>query len=197
MDMQTTKNVSMEATRTRGRATAGDIGDERQEVIGGELVWKAAPTFDHGDIQGALCGRLIGFRGYGRPGGWWLGTAIEIELAPYEVYLPDISGWRIERVPERPRGKPVRTAPDWVCEILSPSTASRDLGHKQRNYHLARVRHYWVVDPGRQMLKVFRWREDCYELTMAARVGETVGIEPFDAISLDLSDIFGQASPEP
>lgn len=185
------------ATRRAHPATAADIQDERQEVVGGELMWKAAPTFDHGDLQAALCGRLIGFRGYGRPGGWWLGTEVEVELAPHEVYLPDIAGWRIERVPDRPRGKPVRVAPDWVCEILSPSTASRDLGHKQRNYHLARVGHYWVVDPDHQLLEVFRWREAGYELAMAAAVGDTVGGEPFDAISLDLSDIFGRTPGTP
>jgi Uma2 family endonuclease len=183
----------MASTRARGRATAADIEDERQEVVGGELVWKAAPTFDHGDLQGAIFGHLVGFRGYGRPGGWWLGTEVEVELGPHEVYLPDIVGWRMERVPDRPRGKPVRVAPDWVCEILSPSTASRDLGHKQRNYHLARVGHYWVVDPDQQSLTVFRWREASYEVAMSARVGDTVGVEPFDAISLDLSNIFGRA----
>ena len=186
----------MTTLRARGGATAGDIQDERQEVVSGQLIWKAVPTFEHGEIQATLCGRLIGFRGYGRPGGWWLGTEIEVELAPQEVYLPDISGWRIERVPERPRGKPVRTAPDWVCEILSASTASRDLGYKRRNYHQAGVGHYWVVDPERQLLQVFRWRQDGYALALSARAGETVGVEPFDAISLDLSDLFGRAPGE-
>jgi hypothetical protein len=58
-------------------------------------------------------------------------------LAPHEVYLPDIAGWRLTRVPEQPRERPVRTAPDWVCEILSPSTADRDTGHKPRTCHEA------------------------------------------------------------
>jgi Uma2 family endonuclease len=85
----------------------------------------------------------------------------------------------------------VRAAPDWVCATLSPSTASRDLGHKRRYYHLAHVGHYWVVDPERQLLEVFRWREQGYELAVSASAGETIGVEPFDTVSLDLADLFG------
>lgn len=100
---------------------------ERHEIVGGELVQKASPTFEHGSAQGSVFVALRDFRGRGGcPGGWWLGTEVEIELAAHEVYLPDVSGWRIERVTDSPSGRPVRMVPDRVCEVLSPSTAGRD-----------------------------------------------------------------------
>jgi Uma2 family endonuclease len=140
----------MATPHARGTATAADIVDERHEVIRGELVPKEAASFEHGSTQQALGAALDGFRGRaraGRPGGWWLGTEVEVELEAHEVYVPDVAGWRIDRVPEAPSGKPVRIAPDWVCEVLSPSTMRRDRGHKQRTYHRAGIGHYWLVEP--------------------------------------------------
>jgi len=141
-------------------------------------------------IAGALYG-FWGRDGRGRPGGWWLGTEAEIELAPHEVYLADVASWRVERVPQPPSGRPVRIAPDWVCEILSPSTAARDLGVKQRGYHRGHVGHYWIISPVERTLQVLRWTERGYLVAMAAGPGEVVRAEPFEAIELDISDIFG------
>lgn len=180
--------------------TAADLAAlERHEIVAGELVQKASPSFSHGSVQIALGGLLLGFRGpgrAGRPGGWWLGSEVEVELAANEVYLPDIAGWRIARLPEPPRERPVRVAPDWVCEILSPSTASRDVGHKLRTYHRARVGHYWVAHPAEQLVQVHRWQEAGYRLVLAAGAGELVRAEPFDAIELDIGDVFGQPARE-
>jgi Uma2 family endonuclease len=179
--------------------TAAALEDlERHEVVGGELVQKASPSFDHGSIQGSVFAALRDFRGRGgRPGGWWLGTEVEIELATHEVYLPDVAGWRIKRVSDPPRGRPVPIAPDWVCEVLSPSTAGRDLGHKRRIYHQARVGHYWVVEPLNHTLTVYRWQDAGYLLALAAVPGDIVRPEPFDAIELDVGDIFGMPAREP
>ena len=86
----------MQPSPVKRLATAADIADlERHEVVGGEIVEKAAPSFEHGDTQGAVYASLFGFRGSGgdgRPGGWWLGTEVEIELDSNDVYLPDIAG---------------------------------------------------------------------------------------------------------
>lgn len=189
--------AAMPATlRPHGSATAADLADlEHHEVVGGELTEKAAPSFAHGWVQNRLGGALYGFGGRGggagRPGGWWLGTEVEIELEPHEVYLPDIAGWRIDRVPEPPRSRPVRIAPDWICEILSPSTAARDIGHKRQTYHRARVGHYWVADPINHTIAMYGWREAGYVLAMAAGAGEVVRAEPFAAIELDIGDLFG------
>lgn len=191
---------AMASPRRHGTATAADLVDmEHHEVVGGELVEKTAPSGEHGTVQYGLGGLLFGFHGPGggeSPGGWWLGTEIEVELEAHEVYLPDIAGWRIERMPEPPRGRPVRVVPDWVCEVLSPSTAARDLGWKLHAYHRARVGHYWVVDPANQALTVYRWQEGGYVPVLAAGADDVVRAEPFDApdldIGFDIGRIFGR-----
>ena len=101
-------------------------------MIRGAIVEKAAPSFDHGDALSALAEILKPSfqRGRGGPGGWWIASAVEIELEPHEVYVPDVVGWRRARVPERPSGRPISIRHDWIAEVLSPSNAERDLGDK-------------------------------------------------------------------
>ena len=177
-------------------ATAADLATfERHEIVAGTIVQKASPSFEHGDSQGTIFGSLMGFRGRGggnRPGGWWFATEVEVEFETHEVYVPDIAGWRRDRVPKRPSGRPVRIRPDWVCEILSPSTASRDMGVKQQTFHKCGVGHYWIVDPKNETLTVFRWDPNGYVIAMAAGPGDRSRAEPFEAIELDIGTIFGR-----
>ena len=193
-----------------GSATAADLaalpGDARAEVIAGVVEPKAAPSYEHGDAQSAIAYSLRGpFHrgggGGGAPGGWWLGTEVEIELETHEVYVPDLVGWRRDRVSERPSGRPVRIRPDWVCEIISPSTASRDRVLKHRVFHRSGVPHYWIVDPDAKTLAVHRWRDDGYLVVLTAGADDPrVRAEPFDAIELPLAVIFGadpDADPAP
>jgi Uma2 family endonuclease len=187
----------MENSPGHGLATAADIVDDHHEVVRGELVRKASPSFEHSEVQWAIAHALGGFRGRSRPGrlgGWWLGTEVEIELATHDVFQPDLAGWRIDHVPERPRGKPVRITPDWVCEVLSPSTMKRDLGHKLHTYHRARVGHYWVAEPIGEVLSVYRWHETGYLLVLSAVPGDIVRAEPFDTIEMDIAEIFDAES---
>jgi Uma2 family endonuclease len=186
-------------TKKTGHATAADLAAlDRHEVVGGVVHEKAAPTAEHGRTQLTLSHFLFPFdrRGGGRPGGWWIMTEVEIELETHEVYLPDVSGWRRDRVPACPTGRPVRIRPDWVCEILSPSTAARDLGHKLRSFHKAGVGHYWVVDPEHQTLTVHRWHPDGYLVALTAGRGETVRAEPFEAAEIPVGYLFGEEPAE-
>lgn len=163
------------------------------EVIGGAMVEKAAPTFEHGDAQGSII-ELIKSpyqRGRGGPGGWWIAPEVEIELAEHDVYLPDVAGWKRSRVPERPTGRPIRVRPDWVCEVLSPSNALNDLGVKFAAYHRAGVGHYWVVDPERQTLTVFRSTTEGYVIAVSAGRGDVVRPEPFEEVVLRVAELFG------
>ncbi|HUH05144.1 MAG TPA: Uma2 family endonuclease, partial [Kofleriaceae bacterium] len=128
----------MPAPKKHQRATFAELealGDSvRAEIIGGEIVEKASPTMEHGSAQTALGGylhRRFNRRSGGRwPGGWWIGTEVDVEYATHEIYRQDIVGWRREHVPERPTGRPIRVRADWVCEILSPSNEKRDLVDK-------------------------------------------------------------------
>lgn len=184
----------MVTTRRKGEATAFDLeGLDRHEVIGGVVHEKAAPTAEHGTAQFSLGHLLWPFDrgGGGRPGGWWIMTEVEIELETHEVYVPDLVGWRRERVPERPTGRPVRVRPDWVCEILSRTAAKRDLVDKLRSFHRAEIPHYWIVDPANETLTVYRWHQDGYLVALTASRGDFVRPEPFEAIELPVGVIFG------
>src|SRR5688572_1797443 len=118
----------MSARRPRSElATFADLArlgdDARAELINGVVVDKAAPTAEHGVSQvavGGVLARRFHRRPGGRwPGGWWIGSEIDVEYSAHQIFRHDLVGWRRERVPERPRGRPVRVRPDWVCEILS------------------------------------------------------------------------------
>lgn len=173
-----------------------DLGPERAvEVLGGEVVEKAVPTGEHGDAQAGIVGSLRGpfhrKSGGDPPGGWWLATEVLIELERHELVRPDICGWRRERVPDRPTGCPVKTRPDWVCEVLSSSTARRDLGPKMQLLHRHGVAHYWTADPAARFLAVYRRTDDGYLLVLTAGPGEKVRVEPLEAVELDVGTFFG------
>lgn len=183
----------------RPSSTAADLvaaedAGRHCEIIGGELVDKAAPSPEHGSAQFALSGMLFG--PFGRrsggtgPGGWWLMTEVQTQYEAHEIFRHDLVGWRRERAPERPAGRPVMLRPDWVCEILSASNASNDTVRKLRTLHRAGVPHYWLVDPERLTLTVLRWTQDGYLEALAAAVPETVRAEPFEAIDLSLATLF-------
>ncbi len=178
-------------------ATAADLAalpeDARVEVVGGEIVQKAAPSFEHGDAQGSLTALLKPpFQyGSGGPGGWWIGTEVEIELEAHEIYLPDVAGWRRERVPERPKGRPIRVRPDWVAEVLSPTTAKRDLGPKLLAYHRGGVPHYWIIDAEHELLTVYRWSHEGYVVHLTAGRTDRMRAAPFEDVEIEVALLFG------
>lgn len=166
----------------------------RVEIVDGEIVEKAAPTVDHGDVQVNVGAALHPFRRrHGGPGpvGWWFAAEVDVQFEVHQVFRPDVAGWRRDRVPEKPKDFPTRTKPDWVCEILSGSTASVDLGKKKAVYHRHGVGHYWIIDPERQLLTVMRWTEDGYADVLTAVPGDLVRAEPFEAVEIDVGELCG------
>lgn len=174
--------------------------DERfHELIGGELIEKAAPSGEHGDAQAGIVGAVRSpFQrppGRGGPGGWWIATEVEVLFETNEIVRPDVAGWRRERCPGRPTGIPVKIRPDWICEIVSPTNATDDTVRKLRLYHRLAIPHYWLVDPRDTTLTVMRWSADGYVTVMRAERGEVVRAEPFDAIELAIGTLFGDDPP--
>jgi Uma2 family endonuclease len=166
------------------------------ELIDGEIVHKAMPSPAHGSAQlkfGAVLDPFNRRGGSGdRPGGWWIMTEVDVLYAKTtEVFRHDLSGFRRDAHSARPRGVPVATRPDWVCEILSPSTARYDLVNKQRTLHTHGVPHYWIVDVEHATLTVMRWAETHYLRVLDAGVGDVVRAEPFEAIEIDVREIVG------
>jgi Uma2 family endonuclease len=191
----------MVAPLTDRLATAADLTEDgRAEVIHGAIVEKASPTSEHGVSQssfGGILGRRFQRRPGGRwPGGWWIGNEIELEYETHEVYLHDVAGWRRERVPEYPTGRPMRIRPDWVCELLSPSNTKHDRVDKLQTLHRNAVPHYWIADPSDQTLIVHRWQLQGYLIVLTAGAGQVVRAEPFDAVELAVSVLFGREDDE-
>jgi Uma2 family endonuclease len=184
-------------------ATAADLGalvdHDRLEIIAGQIIEKALPSPDHAFSELRLGGVLHGFNrrpGARGPGGWWLMAEIHVEYETGEVYCHDLAGWRRDRTPDRPSGWPVRVRPDWVCEIVSPKHERRDFIVKPRVLHAAAVPHYWALHPEEKMLLVHRFTPEGYTVVLTATSGDRVRAEPFEAIELDVSELFGDESDE-
>ena len=103
------------------------------EIIDGELYAWPRPSGSHGDASSVFLSRILTpYRlGDGGPGGWWIIGEPEVHFVrDMIVVVPDIGGWRRERMPEIPKDHRFIVSPDWVCEVLSPSTRRHDRGTK-------------------------------------------------------------------
>jgi Uma2 family endonuclease len=167
--------------------------EERAEVIDGVVVYEAMTGFPHGDAQSSLASELKSRFGGGGPpgaGGWWIATEVTVVYAADQGFRHDLAGWRKDRVLERPTERKVKIRPDWVCEILS-TNRRKDLVQKRRVLHANGVPHYWIVDPDAFELSILRWHADAYLLVATVSPGETARLEPFDAVELDVTRLFG------
>ncbi len=165
------------------------------EIIGGRLYTQPRPSFDHAGVSSALISTLFGpfQRGSEGPGGWILLFEPELHLGKDpNVLVPDLAGWRRTRMPERPTVAATSLAPDWICEVLSPSTAIKDREKKLPIYAHEGVAHAWLIDPDAKSLEIFRLHSGVW--TLVARHGEDacVRAEPFDAIELELAVLWAR-----
>jgi Uma2 family endonuclease len=108
-----------------------------------------------------------------------------------DVVDPDLAGWRAERFPHRAESGPIEVPPDWVCEILSPSTMRIDRAAKPPVYARAKVMHIWIIHPIARTLEVFRLVGEHYLMASTHAGDERVRAEPFDAVELDMTNWWG------
>jgi Uma2 family endonuclease len=135
---------------------------------------------------------LVNFHlGQGGPGGWYIIDEPELHLGE-NVLIPDLAGWRRERPPELPRKGAVTVVPDWVCEVLSPSTEAFDRAVKVSLYAQVGVKHVWLVDPEARTLEVLRLEGARYTLLATYRGSVHVRAEPFEALELQLALLWGE-----
>jgi Uma2 family endonuclease len=189
----------------RQRATYEDLlalpEDVRAEIHAGELVVMPAPMPRHLKPQRAI-GRVIGGPfddddGFGGPGGWWIFPEIEIRFGE-DVLRPDLAGWRRPRL-ANPDQRPIDVVPDWTCEILSPSTASRDRVYKRRLYAKHGVAFYWIVDPDARTLEALELKEGVWTDAGTFDETATARVRPFEAVEVVVGRLFlpASTSPEP
>ena len=183
------------ADPARRRATFDDLLDVLPHLVGeilnGDLVTSPRPAPMHAQAASSLSGELYApfHRGRGGPGGWINLNEPELHLHS-DALVPDIAGWRRERMPTLPPGSAFELAPDWVCEVLSPSTASADRAVKVPIYARETVGHVWLVDPLLQTLEVLRLDGPSYRLAGVWRGNVIVRSEPFEALEIRLADLW-------
>ena len=163
------------------------------EILNGQLHTQPRPTGPHGRAEVELAYDLVDSYGRGRrgPGGWWILVEPEIHfITNQEVAVPDLAGWRKERMPQIPQGHRFEVVPDWVCEILSPATASKDREVKMPIYAHYGVAYAWLVDPKRRTLEAYALAEGTWRLLAEASGNDSIAVAPFDALQLDLSNLW-------
>jgi Uma2 family endonuclease len=164
------------------------------QILFGVLHAHPRPAPKHARASTAL-GEELGppfNRGKGGPGGWIILDEPELHLGPH-VIVPDLGGWRRERMPSMPVDKAYfDLAPDWVCEVLSPSTAPLDRGDKRKVYGTHVVKHLWFVDPDAQTLEVFELEPKGYRVVDVFSGDAKVRAVPFDAIEVELGALWAR-----
>ena len=184
--------------RPRRRATYQDVIDAPAhmvaEVVEGALYTHPRPAPPHALASSSLGGELSSpfQKGRGGPGGWWIIDEPELHLGE-DILVPDLAGWRRERMPDFPDTAFFTLAPDWVCEVLSPSTRDLDRHGKRPVYAREGVAHLWFIDPVARDLEAFELRDGEWVLIATARNDDPVSIPPippFEAISFPLDALW-------
>ena len=161
------------------------------ELINGQLITSPRPAPPHARAASSLNGELHGpfDRGRSGPGGWIILYEPELHLNG-DVLVPDIAGWRRERMPALPQTSAFELAPDWVCEVLSPSTAALDRTAKVPIYAREGVVHVWLIDPLAQTLEALRLDNGAYRIIGAWSGDAVVHCEPFEALGIALNELW-------
>jgi Uma2 family endonuclease len=161
------------------------------EILDGELHTQPRPAPKHAVVASGLGGELFlpFHKGRGGPGGWRIITEPELHLNG-DIMVPDLAGWRRERMPELPETAWFDLAPDWACEVLSPSTARKDRVLKMPKYARYGVAHFWLIDPLLQTLEVYERRGGRWLLLVTLNDADKVRVAPFDALEFSLADLW-------
>jgi Uma2 family endonuclease len=184
------------ARKQEGPATLADIEALPEGVVGeiidGTLYVHPRPRAGHSDILTGLAAELRGpfHQGRGGPGGWIIHVEPGIRLAEAPEFVPDLAGWRRERVP---RGIPDGSwalVPDWACEVLSPSTRAYDQRIKRPFYARIGIRHLWFIDLEARTLSVSELREGQWLELGVYGEDDVIRAAPFDAIELRLGELW-------
>jgi Uma2 family endonuclease len=164
------------------------------EIVEGELHTSPRPSGRHERAMGGVYSHLRPhFDEGGTPGGWWIAAEPELHLGG-DIFVPDVAGWRRDRVPDYSDGPFWEVRPDWVCEVLSPSTARFDRVVKLPKYAQHGIPWAWLVDPALQTLEIYRLAGGQWTIVATHAGDAIVHAEPFDAMALPLASLWLTAS---
>ncbi|MBN2700046.1 MAG: Uma2 family endonuclease [Methylohalobius sp. ZOD2] len=161
------------------------------EILNGELHTHPRPAPKHARVESAIDGTLWNpfDRGDGGPGGWWILVEPELHLGS-DILVPDLAGWRRERMPALPETAWFELAPDWVCEVLSPATARIDRVIKMPIYAHHQVPFLWLIDPDLKMLEIYALEGGRWQLLSALKDDDPVRQPPFEAVEFSLGNLW-------
>lgn len=161
------------------------------ELIQGQLITSPRPAPPHALVASTLGADLHApfHRGKGGPGGWVILDEPELHLNG-DVLVPDLAGWRRERMPTLPQTSAFEVAPDWVCKVLSPSTAAIDRTVKIPAYAREGVGHVWLIDPLAKTLEILRLDGGTFRIVGAWNGEAVVHAEPFEALGIALGELW-------
>lgn len=165
------------------------------EIIHGQLITHPRPAPKHAVASSSVGGELIGpfQKGRGGPGGWWILDEPELHLHPH-ILVPDLAGWRRQRMPSIPDTAYFEIAPDWICEVLSPGTARIDRIQKMPIYAQNGFGHAWLIDPDLRTLEVFELVAGRWQLHSCHQNDDMICAAPFDAIGFSLAELWPSES---
>ena len=163
------------------------------EILNNQIYTQPQPTGLHVFAASELGYELIGpfERGRGGPGGWWIIDEPELHvIRNTEVLVPDLAGWRRTRLPQIPTDQRFTVVPDWVCEILSPSTESKDRKLKMPIYAKFGVAYAWLIDPRAHTLEAYALEGDAWREIGRFAGAAAVSVAPFAAVAINLEDLW-------
>lgn len=173
------------------------IPDKKAELVDGQILYALPTGPGHGDVHATIIGFISTYfkrKPGGRlPGGWWILDATSIHFkSTGRILEPDISGWKRDRVEQKPNETPIEIIPDWICEICV-STKRKDTTIVPETLAKDGVPWYWLVDVEEKNLLVFSLGDDKkYNLEMSLFPEDgKVKIPPFEAIALPIPVLFG------
>jgi Uma2 family endonuclease len=163
------------------------------EIIDGELIATPRPARRHVHAASALANKIAPHYQFGEgggPGGWFLYYEPEIHFSPDNVIVPDLAGWKKERLITPGEEHRFSICPDWVCEVHSPNTARRDRIIKMRLFARYAVPHVWLIDPAAKTLEVFWLQSGPWSRLDGFSENDKVRADPFQEIEIALSDLW-------
>lgn len=159
------------------------------EIIDGDLYAFPRAASPHAVVVTELPAMLTPMRHDDSPAGWVILADVEVRFGTH-LLVPDISGWRRARMPVIPELTVFELAPDWVCEVMSPSTARQDRGRKREIYAAGKVGHIWYLDPVHHTLEVLALDGASYRVVATAGEDELGRFAPFESIELQLAQLW-------